>query len=100
MLATADGSLEEYVAIEFNRARLALGRAPRRLLTAGSTEMLRRERWLARRLRTLTSRYRQVVHLDGWEHLVPRQDGTGLWSALVDLQPRRLLLDEADELVT
>ena len=99
LLTTADGSLEEYVAVEFNRARLALEHNPRRLLTSGSTEIVRRERWLARRLRTLTSRYRQVVHLGGWEHLVAWQDGTGLWSALADLQPRRLLLDEADELL-
>ncbi len=96
LLATPDGSLEEFVAAEFNRARLALIRSPRRLLTSGSTEMMRRERLLARRLRTLTSRHRRVVHLGGWEHLVAWQDAAGLWSDLADLQPQRLLLDEAD----
>ena len=100
LLAMADGSLEEYVAAEFNRARLALERAPRRLLAGGNTEILRRERFLARRLRTLTSRYRRVVHLGGWEHLVAWQDGPGLWRDLEDLQPQRLLLDEADQLGT
>ena len=99
LLATADGSMEEYVAVEYNRARLALAGTPRRLLTSGSTEILRRERSLARRLRTLASRYRRVVHLGGWEHLVAWRDGPGLWSDLADLQPRRLLLDEADRLL-
>ena len=98
LLATADGSLEEYVATEFNRAHLALVRPPRRLPTFGTPEILRRERFLARRLRALASRYRRVVHLGGWEHLVAWQDAAGLWRDLADLRPRRLLLDEADRL--
>jgi hypothetical protein len=99
LLATTDGSLDEFVAAEFHRARQALASPPRRLLTSGSGEVLRRERFLARRLRTLTFRYRRIVHLGGWEHLVAWQDGPGLWSDLADLQPRRLLLDEADGLL-
>ncbi len=43
-------------------------------------------------------RHRRVVHLGGWEHLVDWQDSPGLWGDLADLQPRRLLLDEADRL--
>ncbi|MHB9074777.1 MAG: hypothetical protein ACYC6G_14770 [Desulfobaccales bacterium] len=99
LLATSDGTLTEFVAAEFHRARLALARAPRRLLTSGTKELLRRERFLARRLRTLASRYRRLVHLGGWEHLVPWQDAAGLWRDLEDLQPRRLLLDDADRLL-
>jgi hypothetical protein len=97
LLATADGSLEEYVTAEFSRARLALERSPRRFISLGTPEILRRERFLARRLRTLTARYRLVVHLGGWEHLVGWQDGPGLWRDLEDLRPRRLLLDVADQ---
>jgi hypothetical protein len=98
LLATADGSLAAFVAAEFHQARRALARSPRRLLPSWSTEMLRRERFLARRLRALTSRYRRLVHLGGWEHLAAWPDGPGLWRDLADLQPRRLLLDEADGL--
>jgi hypothetical protein len=99
LLTTTDGSLVEYVAAEFRRARLALARHPRRLFPLSNPETLRRERVLARRLRRLAGRYRQVVHLGGWEHLVGWQDSAGLWQGVADLQPRRLLLDEADKLV-
>lgn len=96
LLATSNGSLEKYVIAEFNRARLTLARSPRRLVTFGNPETLRRERFLARRLRTLASRYHRVVHLGGWEHLVAWQDSPGLWGDLADLHPKRVLLDEAD----
>lgn len=96
LLASADGPLEEYVAAEFTRARLALVRKHRRLLISGIPETLRREKFLGRRLRTLTSQYTQVVHLGGWEHLVAWEEGPGLWGDLGDLHPRRVLLDEAD----
>jgi len=98
LLASADGSLEKYVAGEFSRARLALAHSPRRLPTPGSPEILRRERFLARRLRTLASGHHRVVHLGGWEHVVAWRDGPGLWRDLADLHPGRVLLDEADRL--
>jgi hypothetical protein len=97
LLETKDGSLKDYIAAEYRRARLTLARAPRRPLVFGNREIVRRELFLAQRLRTLSSRYRRIVHLGGWEHLVAWQDGPGLWSDLGDLQPRRLLLDETDE---
>jgi hypothetical protein len=100
LLTTANGSLDEYIAAEYHRARLALGRSPRRPITSGSPEMLRRERFLARRLRALLSQYHRLVHLGGWEHLVAWQGGPGLWRELADLQPQRLLLDEADRFLT
>jgi pheromone shutdown protein TraB len=99
LLTTADGELKDHVAAEFRRARLAVARAPRRPFSPGAPETLRRERFLARRLRGLASRHRRVVHLGGWEHLVPWQDSPGLWRQLADLSPRRLLLDEADRLL-
>ena len=98
LLTTADGSLEDFVAGEFRRARQALAQAPRRPFSPGAAETLRREHYLARRLRQLARRHRRVVHLGGWEHLVDWQDSPGLWGDLADLQPRRLLLDEADRL--
>jgi hypothetical protein len=96
LLDTADGTLEEYVASEYHRARLALGHAPRRPFSPGAPETRRRERLLARRLRRLVARYTRVVHLGGWEHLIDWQDSSGLWQDLADLTPARLLLDEAD----
>ncbi len=98
LLTTADGSLADYVAAEYRRARLALGRSPTRLSVSDDSETLRRERFLGRRLRALASRYACVVHLGGWEHLVAWEDAPGLWRDLADLAPARLLLDEADGL--
>jgi hypothetical protein len=98
LLTTPDGDVHEFVAAEFIRARQALARAPRRPISPGDSEAWRRERFLARRLRGLTSRHRRVVHLGGWEHLVAWEDSPGLWGDLVDLKPERLLLDEADRL--
>jgi hypothetical protein len=98
LLATADGDLEDFVAGEFRRARQAWAGGPRRRIFPGVPETLRRERFLARRLRHLLTRHRRVVHLGGWEHLVAWEDSPGLWPDLADLKPRRLLLDEADRL--
>ncbi len=94
--ADGDGSMEEFVASEFHRARLAYVRSPRRLFTPGDPETCRRERFLARRLHRLADPGTRVVHLGGWEHLIPWQEGGGLWQGLADLKPARLLLDEAD----
>jgi hypothetical protein len=99
LLDTPDGSLEEWSAAEFCRARLALARSPRRLFSWLGSETWRRERFIARCLRRLASRYGRVAHLGGWEHLVDWQDSGGLWQGLADLLPRRLLLDEADRLL-
>jgi hypothetical protein len=98
LLATGDGSLKDFVAGEFRRARQALVHAPRRPFSIGAPETLRREHYLARRLRQLALRHHRVVHLGGWEHLVHWRDSSGLWADLGDLKPRRLLLDEADGL--
>ena len=73
---------------EFRRARQALAGAPRRRIFPGVPETVRRERFLARRLRRLVSRHRRVVHLGGWEHLVAWEDSPGLWRDLADLKPQ------------
>ncbi len=96
LLATEDAPLEDYVAGEYRRARLAC-RRPLWRLSGENPETRRRERLLARRLRHHLARYGRVAHLGGWEHLVPWRDGTGMWQDLADLKPLRLFLDEADE---
>lgn len=98
LLTTADGELKDFVDGQFRRARQALTEAPRRPISPGASETLRRERCLARRLRGLALRHDRVVHLGGWEHLVAWQDSPGLWDNLADLKPQRMLLDEADRL--
>jgi hypothetical protein len=98
LLATADGELTDFVAMEFRRARQAWAGAPRRRIFPALPETVRRERFLARRLRHLVSRHHRVVHLGGWEHLAAWEDSPGLWPDLADLQPGRVLLDEADRL--
>jgi hypothetical protein len=41
---------------------------------------------------------KRIVHLGGWEHLVPWADGGGLAELLKDLRFLVILLDEADHL--
>ena len=98
LAACHPGSLEEFVEVEFRRATAALRWPAWRLSPQGSPETIRRERFLARRLRHLAAPGQRLVHLGGWEHLVPWRDGSGLGNLLADLQPLRLLLKEAEVL--
>ncbi len=94
-----DGALEDFVAQEVRRARLAREgklRVPPRC--GEDHEDRQRERLWARRLRRLLARGHRVAHLGGWEHLVPWPGGGGLSHLLADLQPCIVLLDEADGL--
>jgi hypothetical protein len=95
LLSQPNGSMEEYVREEFQRARMAWEHRSGRLPGLDHRGVLNREGFLARRLRHLAARGR-VVHLGGWEHLVSWQDGQGLWPWLADLHPARLLLEDAD----
>lgn len=94
---TASLSLEEYVAGEFRRARLVKEGQTRRPFPV-SGEVTRRERLWARRLRRLMHGGHRLVHLGGWEHLVPWLDGRGLPHLLKDLKPCTYLLDEVEPL--
>jgi hypothetical protein len=92
------GTLEEFVAREFRRARLAREGRLKRLPRPTDEEDRRRERLWARRLARLAAGSKRVVHLGGWEHLVPWEDGGGLAHLLQDLHPHIFLLDEAENL--
>lgn len=94
----ASGSLEDYVKKEFRRARQALAGKTGPLPGLAAPENVRREHLAARRLRQLAAKHCRVVHLGGWEHLIPWPDGRGLPHLLADLKPRLFLLDEADAL--
>ena len=87
---------EALVAREFHRARLALDHPPWRLAGQKSPETLRRESFLARRLQRLALKHGRIVHLGGWQHLVPWRDGDGMRAWLKDQQPLIILADEGD----
>jgi hypothetical protein len=94
----ASGTLEEFVAKEFRRARLAREGKLRALTRCADPKDSPRERLWARRLRRLLRSGQRVAHLGGWEHLVPWSGGGGLSHLLADLQPFMMLLDEADQM--
>jgi len=96
---SASLSLAEFVFGEFQRARLAMAGKIKPRLVPLSGESGRREQLWARRLRRLADGNQRLVHLGGWEHLVPWPDGGGLPHLLSDLNPCVLLLEEADDLV-
>ncbi len=95
LLETADEPLEDYVSGEYRRAQMSCRRPLWRPLGV-NPETVRRERFLARRLRRHLAKFSRVAHLGGWEHLVPWRQATGLWQELADLKPLRFFLDEAD----
>ncbi len=92
------GTLEEFVAAEFRRARLARKGWLRPQPRFADGEESPRERLWAKRLARLVAKGKRVVHLGGWEHLVQWSGGGGLAKLLVDLKPDILFLDEADQM--
>lgn len=95
LLASPDEPLGQWTAAEYRRARYCLGRPPRRVAAAPSREAESRDRLMARRLCTLASRCERLVHLGGWEHLVPWPGENSLAHLVAHLNPVTLLLDEA-----
>ncbi len=93
---TPEASLEEQVAADYQRARLAEIKPLWRPPTSDGGPARTRERTMAARLRKLAHRGRRVVHLGGWEHQAAWEDGGGLAHLLSDLKPVRMLLDELD----
>ncbi len=96
LLETQADPQEDQVAREFQRARLALEHPPWRLAGQKGPETLRREVFVARRLQRLALKHGRIVHLGGWEHLVPWRDGDGMRAWLADQNPYIMLADEVD----
>mgnify|MGYP005843911267 FL=1 len=94
----AGGTLEEFVAQEFQRARRALAGKLRRFPGIIGNDNDQREHLWARRLRRVVTGKKKIVHLGGWEHLVPWPDGGGLFHLLADLEPLVVLLEEAEQI--
>lgn len=57
---------------------------------------LLREMFMACRIRNMAGRYRVLVHVGGWVHLVQDPRGLSLASLLKDLRPVRMLLRSPD----
>ncbi len=72
------GTLTEFVAREFRRARRARAGKLRALPLVGEAADHSRERLWAKRLTRLAKTGKRVVHLGGWEHLVLWPGGGGL----------------------
>jgi hypothetical protein len=96
LLETPAEPQEDQVAREFQRARLVLAHPPWRLAGQKSPETLRREFFLARRLKRLALKHGRIVHLGGWQHLVPWRDGDGMRAWLKEQKPLVILADEGD----
>jgi hypothetical protein len=94
----ASGTLEDFVAAEFRRARLAREGKLLPLPRPADPGNRHWERLWARGLKDLVESGKRVVHLGGWEHLVFWEGGGGLTELLSDLNPNVILLDEADRL--
>jgi hypothetical protein len=94
----APGTLKDFVTTEFRQARLAREGKLRPLPRPADSGDKTRERLWAKRLKDLVNSGKLVVHLGGWEHLVPWEGGGGLTELLADLKPKVILLDEADRL--
>ena len=96
LLDTEDEPLEDYVAGEYRRARLACQRPLWWPLGANPETVRVGSAFWPGVCGIVWPRYGRVAHLGGWEHLVTWRDGTGLWQELADLEPLRLFLDEGD----
>lgn len=96
LAALPNGPVTAWVAGEYQRARRCARRPLRWLPGEALAEMQQREEVMARRLRRLARRFRCLVHLGGWEHLAPREPEGNLFDRLVDLNPRRWLLEDVE----
>jgi len=87
-------SIEEQVCRQYERAR-SLWRLPSETGFT-SAEIQEREEHMAREIRRLMegNRRRKILHIGGWEHLLPAFSGKSLFARLEDLNPRRLLLGD------
>jgi hypothetical protein len=96
LLETPAEPQEDLVAQEFRRARSALERASWRPPLPGIRETRRRDFFVSRRLKRLIMKGARIVHLGGWEHLIPWRDRDGFRAWLEDQKPFIMLADEGD----
>jgi hypothetical protein len=85
---------ENQVGRQYKRARSLWGSTA--ATGSFSEEVQEREKQMAGEIRGLMAEggKRKILHIGGWEHLLPASPGKSLYERLVDLEPRRLLLTD------
>lgn len=91
LVAQEDGDPCEIIHREYQRARLCLS-SPWLAQDHPSPLELWRERFMACRIRRVAERFKRVVHVGGWTHLLHDPKGHSLFCLLEDLSPKRVLL--------
>jgi len=89
-------SLPEQVEDHYRRARFLFSHPPAVWLK--SRDLEERESIMAQKIRRLClqAEGKRLAHIGGWEHLLELPGGLTLYDLLKDLQPRRLLLGDAE----
>jgi len=89
-------SLPEEVEDHYRRARFLFSHPPSVWLK--SRDLEERESIMAQKIRRLSlqAEGKKLAHIGGWEHLLESSGGLTLYDLLKDLQPRRLLLEDAE----
>jgi hypothetical protein len=90
-------SLPDQVEDHYRRARLLFSHPPP--VWVKSRDLEERESIMAQKIRRLSfqAEGKKLAHIGGWEHLLESSGGLTLYDLLKDLQPRRLLLEDAEE---
>ena len=90
-------SLSEQVENHYRRARFLFSHPPSVWLKSRDWE--ERESIMAQKIRRLflQAEGKKLAHIGGWEHFLELPEGLTLYKLLKDLQPRRLLLEEAEK---
>ncbi len=96
LLRIPQPSIEIQVDRQYKRAQTLWNSSS--AIESPSEEIQDRERHMAGEIRRLMDEFkkRKILHVGGWEHLVPASQGKSLFARLEDLKPRRLLLTDGD----
>jgi hypothetical protein len=97
LLSLSFPSFSEQVGDHYRRARFLFSHPPAVWLKGRDWE--ERESIMAQKIRRLflQAEGKKVAHIAGWEHLLELSGGSTLYNLLKDLQPRRILLEDAKE---
>jgi hypothetical protein len=99
LLSLPDKNLQNSVNLCYKRASAAWdGQIDRHRLSAAADHAdLERDEHMSRRLRNLHQKFPQklIVHIAGWEHCCRSTGAVNLCRLLQELNPRRILLDDA-----
>jgi len=94
LLRSPQPPIDNQVGRQYKRAQTLWG--SRAATGSISEEAQEREKHMAGEIRRLMEEgdKRKILHIGGWEHLLPASRGKSLYERLEDLKPRRLLLTD------